>query len=78
MTAMTTSSASHCSCCCVGWHRGRRVAYLERQRLHCVVLSPVIPSVLTQIDVPGGGQQSPEPLQHTKQYEKDFTLYVYV
>ncbi len=71
--AMATSGAGHCNCVLIKCYSGRRVAYLEGQRLHCIVVGPVIPSIPTQVDVPGRGQQSPEPLQHTKQYETKLT-----
>ncbi len=77
MTAMATSGAGHCSCRCIKCRSGRRVVYLEGQRLHCVVLGPVSPSVPTQIDVPRRRQQCPEPLQHTTWYETYFIRILY-
>ena len=41
-----------------------RGAHLERQRLNCIVLGPVIASIAPQVDVPRGRQQCPEAL-HT-------------
>ena len=43
-----------------------KVAHLEGERFHCVVVGPVIPSIAAQVDVPGRGQQRSEALYHTE------------